>query len=264
MNKLKETLFTAAFESGEILKSYFGKEFEIESKEIISNLVTEVDKKSESKIIEIIKSVFPEHNILSEEIGAINTKNNTKWIIDPIDGTINYAHSIPLCCVSIGVEINGTIEMGMVYNPLSGEKFFAEKDKGSYLNDRKIKVSKENNLFKSLLVTGFPYDTSGNPNKPVEVFAKFVNGDIPIRRLGSAALDLCWTACGRFDGFWEYNLNPWDTAAGYLILKEAGGKITNFQGLEYSVYEKEILGTNGLIHDDMLNVISEVRDEIPY
>lgn len=264
MSKLKETLFTAAFESGEILKSYFEKEFEIESKEIISNLVTEVDKKSETKIIEIIKSEFPDHNILSEEIGALNTKNNTKWIIDPIDGTINYAHSIPLCCVSIGLEINGTIEMGIVYNPFSGEIFFAEKNKGSYLNDHKIKVSKENSLYKSLLVTGFPYDTSGNPNKPVEVFAKFVNGDIPIRRLGSAALDLCWTACGRFDGFWEYNLNPWDTAAGYLILKEAGGKITNFQGLEYSVYEKEILGTNGLIHNDMLRVISEVRDEIPY
>jgi myo-inositol-1(or 4)-monophosphatase len=264
MNKLKETLFTAASESGEILKSYFEKEFEIESKEIISNLVTEVDKKSESKIIEIIKSEFSDHNILSEEIGALNTESNVKWIIDPIDGTINYAHSIPLCCVSIGVEINGTIEMGIVYNPLSGEKFFAEKGRGSFLNDKPIKVSKENNLHKSLLVTGFPYDTSGNPNKPVEVFAKFVNGDIPIRRLGSAALDLCWTACGRFDGFWEYNLNPWDTAAGYLILKEAGGKITNFEGKEYSVYEKEILGTNRLIHDDMLKVISDVRDGIPY
>lgn len=264
MNKLKETLLTAALESGEILKQYFGKEFEIESKEIISNLVTEVDKKSESKIIEIIKSEFPDHNILSEEIGAINTQNNTKWIIDPIDGTINYAHSIPLCCVSIGVEINGVIEMGIVYNPFSGEKFFAEKNVGGFLNDKPIKVSKENNLLKSLLVTGFPYDTSGNPNKPVEVFAKFVNGDIPIRRLGSAALDLCWTACGRFDGFWEYNLNPWDTAAGSLILREAGGKITNFEGKEYSVYEKEILGTNGFIHDDMLKVISEVRDEIPY
>lgn len=259
MEKIKETLHKAALESGEILKSYFEKEFEIDSKEIISNLVTEVDKKSEAKIIKIIKSEFPEHNILSEEIGALNTDNNIKWIIDPIDGTINYAHSIPLCCVSIGVEINGTVELGIVYNPLSGEKFFAERGKGAYLNEKPIKVSNENNLQKSLLVTGFPYNTSGNPNKPVEVFARFVNSDIPIRRLGSAALDLCWTACGRFDGFWEYNLNPWDTAAGYLILKEAGGKITNFQGNEYSIYEKEILGTNGFIHDDMLKVISDVR-----
>ncbi len=264
MDKIKTTLLKAAFESGEILKTYFEKEFEIDSKEIISNLVTEVDKKSEAKIIEIIKSDFPGHNILSEEIGALDSRDNVKWIIDPIDGTINYAHSIPLCCVSIGVEIEGSVETGIVYNPLSGEKFFAEKGKGAFLNDRPIKVSNESNIKKSLLVTGFPYDTSGNPNKPVEVFAKFVNGDIPIRRLGSAALDLCWTACGRFDGFWEYSLNPWDTAAAYLILKEAGGKITDFKGDEYSIYGKEILGTNGLIHDDMLNVISDVRDGIPY
>lgn len=249
---MKNILLKAAKESGIIIKEYFEKKFIIESKDAISNLVTEVDKKSEEKIIKIIKKEFPDHNILSEEIGAINAKSEYKWIIDPIDGTINYAHSIPLCCVSIGLEKEGEIILGIVYNPMSGELFFAEKNGGAFLNDKKISVSKETNLKKSLLVTGFPYNTSGNPNKPVEVFANFVNQDIPVRRLGSAALDICWTACGRFDGFWEYNLNPWDTAAGYLIMSEAGGKITNFNGERYNIYKPEILATNGLIHNDML------------
>ena len=255
---MKELLYKAATESGKIIKEYFETKFEISSKDIISNLVTEVDKKSEGKIIEIIRTEFPDHNILSEEIGALDTDSKFKWIIDPIDGTINYAHSIPLCCVSIGVEIDREVIMGIVYNPISGESFFAEKNKGAFLNDKKISVSKEDNLKKSLLVTGFPYDTSKNPHKPVEVFAEFVNSDIPVRRLGSAALDLCWTACGRFDGFWEYNLNPWDVSAGFLILKEAGGKVSDFLGKEFSIYRKEILGTNGQIHNQMLEVIQGV------
>jgi myo-inositol-1(or 4)-monophosphatase len=252
---MKNILYKAALEAGKILKEYFEKDYGIESKDIISNLVTEVDKKSESKIIEIIKSEFPEHNILSEEIGAINTSSNVKWIIDPIDGTINYAHRIPLCCVSIGIEVEGQVIMGLVYNPLSGEQFFSEKGKGAFLNNKKINVSKQSNLKSALLVTGFPYDTGNNPNNPVSIFSKFVNMDIPVRRLGSAALDLCWTACGRFDGFWEYNLNPWDVAAGYLIVNESGGNVTGFKNNKYSIYEKEILATNGLLHNAMLEVI---------
>ncbi len=256
MNELKETLYKAVYAAGDILKTYFQKKFNIESKDIISNLVTEVDKRSEEKIIKIIKQKFPEHNILSEEIGAVGTKSPIKWIIDPLDGTVNYAHKIPIFCVSVGIEQGNEIIMGLVYNPLSNEEFFAEKGKGAYLNKKKIKVSKEKNLKKSLLVTGFPYNTGKNPMNPVKTFSKFVNRDIPVRRIGSAALDLCWTACGRFDGFWEYNLNPWDTAAGYLILKEAGGKITDFTGKKYTVYLKEILATNGLIHKQMLRVIN--------
>ncbi len=257
MNKIKETLYKAVYESGKILKSYFQKKFKIESKDVISNLVTEVDKKSEEKIINIIKSNFPDHNILSEEIGAVDAEEEIKWIIDPLDGTVNYAHSIPIFCISVGIEKDNEIFMGLVYNPISGEEFFAEKGKGAYLNKKRIKVSKENNLQKSLLVTGFPYNTSKNPNNPAKVFSKFVNMDIPVRRIGSAALDLCWTACGRFDGFWEYSLNPWDTAAGYLILKESGGMITDFKGRNYSIYCKEILATNGLIHKQMLRVINK-------
>jgi len=257
---MKNILNIAATEAGKIIENYFGKDFKIESKDIISNLVTQADKESESKIIEIIKNEFPNHSILSEEIGALDSDSSIKWIIDPIDGTINFAHSIPLCCVSIGIEKDGEIIMGIVYNPISKERFFAEKGKGAFLNDKRINVSAENNLLKSLLVTGFPYNTSNNPNKPVDVFAKFVLQDIPVRRLGSAALDICWTACGRFDGFWEYNLNPWDVAAGYLILIEAGGKITDFEGNNFSVYQKEILATNNLIHNDMLGIIKSVRD----
>jgi myo-inositol-1(or 4)-monophosphatase len=254
---MKNTLYKTAIESGKIIKEYFEGSFKIESKDIISNLVTEVDKKSEAKIIEIIKSEFPTHNILSEEIGAINTDSEVKWVIDPIDGTINYAHKIPICCVSIGIEKAGEIIYGLVYNPMSGEMFFAEKGKGAYYNDEKIFVSKENNLKKSLLVTGFPY-VSSKIDKPIKSFASFLNMDIPIRRLGSAALDLCWTALGRFDGFWEYNLNPWDVAAGYLIITEAGGKVTDFKGEKFSIYEKEILATNSLIHEQMLEVIKSI------
>jgi len=256
---MKEILYKAAIESGKIIKEYFETKFIIESKDVISNLVTEVDKKSESKIIEVIRNEFPNHNILSEEIGALDTDSDVKWIIDPIDGTINYAHSIPICCVSIGIEKKGEIILGLVYNPMNGELFFAEKGKGAFLNDKKISISKEDNLYKSLLVTGFPYDTSNNPHKPVKVFAEFVNSDIPVRRLGSAALDLCWTACGRFDGFWEYNLNPWDVAAGYLIMTEAGGVVSDFDGNNFSVYKKEILATNGLIHNHMLRMIKNVK-----
>lgn len=256
---MKNILYKSLEESGKILKEYMDKDFAVESKDIVSNLVTEVDKRSEARIIEIIKNEFPSHNILSEEIGAINEDSDVKWIIDPIDGTINYAHGIPICCVSIGIEKAGEIVMGGIYNPFSEELFFAEKGKGSYLNDKKIKVSSELNLERSLLVTGFPYSTGNNPNRPVEVFAAFVNRDIPIRRLGSAALDICWTACGRFDGFWEYNLNAWDVAAGYIILTEAGGTVTDFHGKKYSVYNKEILASNGKIHGSMLEVIRDVR-----
>ncbi len=256
---MKNTLYKALHESSSILKEYFQKDFLIESKDIVSNLVTEVDKRSEAKIIEIIRNEFPDHNILSEEIGALNAASDVKWIIDPIDGTINYAHGIPICCISIGVEVAGEIVMGGIYNPFGNELFFAEKGNGAFLNEKKIQVSGESSLAKSLLVTGFPYNTSTNPNKPAEVFTAIVNKDIPVRRLGSAALDICWTACGRFDGFWEYNLNAWDVAAGYIILTEAGGIVTDFNGGKYSVYNKEILASNGKIHNDILEVIKSVK-----
>lgn len=255
---MKNTLIKAAVESGKILRENFGGIYKISSKEVLSNLVTEIDKKSEEKIFEIIKKDFPGHYILSEEAGALKQESDFKWIIDPIDGTVNYAHSIPLTCVSIAVEKKGEIIMGVVFNPISGEFFFSEKGSGSYLNDEKISVSDCSDLRRSLLVTGFPYDSSSYKPDPVSVFKKFIMKDIPIRRLGSAALDLCWTACGRFEGFWEYNLNAWDVAAGYLILTEAGGIVTNLSGEKFSIYGKELLAVNNKeIQKAMLEIINK-------
>lgn len=254
---MKNTLIRAALESGKILKENFGGNYKISSKEVLSNLVTEIDKKSEEKIFEIIRKDFPGDYILSEEAGALIQDSEIKWIIDPIDGTVNYAHSIPLTCVSIAVEKKGDVIMGVVYNPLSGEFFFSEKGQGAFLNNDKISVSECNDLRRALLVTGFPYDSSSYKPDPVSVFKKFIMKDVPIRRLGSAALDLCWTACGRFEGFWEYNLNSWDVAAGYLILKEAGGIVTKLSGEEFSVYGKEILAVNNVeIQKAMLEIIN--------
>ena len=256
---MKNTLLKAITEAGIILKDNFGGNYKIESKDMISNLVTEIDKKSEEKIIEVIKNDFPLHNILSEEIGALTQESNYKWIIDPIDGTINYAHSIPITCISIGLEKDNEVIMGAVYNPMMNELFFAEKGQGSYFNSKQIHVSKEDNFAKALLVTGFPYDSSTNPHKPTEVFNRIVSADIPIRRLGSAALDLCWTAMGRFEGFWEYNLNAWDVAAGCIILTEAGGMLSDFDGKPLSIYQKEILATNGLIHEQLRKIIKNEK-----
>ncbi|MEZ5045794.1 MAG: inositol monophosphatase family protein [Chitinophagaceae bacterium] len=253
--KLKNTLLLALHGGAAVLKHYFEGTYEIRSKDTINNLVTEADQKSEDAIIEIIKSDFPEHFILSEEVGELSTESNYKWIIDPIDGTVNFAHGIPICCVSIGIEKDGQLLMGAVLNPFMNELFFAEKGKGATLNNKPLQVSIKNQLESACLVTGFPYRWAEIKTDPIPVFERFIRLGLPVRRLGSAALDLCWVAAGRFDGFWEYNLNPWDIAAGYLIVEEAGGRITNFHGEPYSVYDKETLATNGHIHQEMLDLI---------
>jgi myo-inositol-1(or 4)-monophosphatase len=255
--EVKNTLLRAAHAAAKILKHYFDGTFEISSKDTINNLVTEVDKKSETAIIDVIREDFPDHFILSEEIGELSTESKYKWIIDPIDGTVNFAHGIPICCISIGVEYDGQIIMGCVLNPFMNELFFAERGKGAFLNGKKIAVSKKADLESACLVTGFPYRWAAVDTDPIPVFEKFIRMGLPVRRLGSAAIDLCWVACGRFDAFWEYNLNPWDIAAGYLIIEEAGGTITNFIGDPYSVYDKETLATNGVIHQQMLDAIGK-------
>ncbi len=247
----------AAKAGGKVIADNFDGTFEISSKDTINNLVTEVDKNSETAIIDVIRASYPEHYILSEEIGALSMDSDYKWIIDPIDGTVNFAHGIPICCVSIGLEYKGELLMGVVYNPMMNELFFAEKGKGAFLNEKPIKVSAKAKLESACLVTGFPYKWVDVGADPIKVFERFIRQGLPVRRLGSAAIDLCWVACGRFDGFWEYNLNPWDIAAGYLIIAEAGGRISNFKGEAYSVYEKQTLATNGRIHEDMLRVINE-------
>ena len=252
---LKDVLLTATHEAGKIISRYFNGAFKIDHKDGINNLVTEVDKLSEDRIIEVIRAVFPAHTIISEEVGELIKKSDYQWIIDPIDGTVNFAHGIPICCVSIGLMHKNEILMGAVYNPVLNELFFAEKGKGATLNGTPIRVSVKTDFNTACLVTGFPYKWPDTTEHPIKVFERMVLEGLPVRRLGSAAIDLCWVACGRFDGFWEYNLNAWDVAAGYLVLQEAGGKITDFDGAEYNVFEKETLATNGLIHEDMLRMI---------
>jgi myo-inositol-1(or 4)-monophosphatase len=257
---LKETLFNAAEAGGIVLQHYFNnKNLQISHKEGLNNLVTEADHASETAIIETIRQSFPNHFILSEEVGELSSASEFKWIIDPIDGTINFAHGIPLCCVSIGVELNGVIIMGAVYNPFMKEFFFAEKGKGAFLNEEPLRVSLESSVLKSCLVTGFPYTYLDSPNGPLQCFDRFIRKGIPVRRLGSAALDLCWVAAGRFDGFYEHKLNAWDSAAGFLMVEEAGGKVTDFTGSPYSPYQPHILATNNLIHDEMIAWIQGLR-----
>jgi myo-inositol-1(or 4)-monophosphatase len=250
---LKETLFNAAEAGARVLQHFFNnKNLQISHKEGINNLVTEADHASEKAILDTIKSAFPDHFILSEEVGEIVMDSEYKWVIDPIDGTINFAHGIPICCVSIGVEHQGQMVLGAVYNPFLKEFYFAEKGKGATLNNEPISVSTESEVLKSCLVTGFPYTYLDHENGPLECFSRFIRKGIPVRRLGSAAMDLCWVAAGRFDGFYEHKLNAWDSAAGFLLVEEAGGKVTDYNGDAYSPYQPHILATNGKIHDEML------------
>lgn len=255
MDELKEVLLRATQEAGKIILQYFNGIFKIDHKDSINNLVTEVDKLSEDCIIKVIKGTYPTHTIISEEVGELLQVSDYQWIIDPIDGTVNFAHGIPLCCVSIGLMHKGELLLGAVYNPMMNELFFAEKGKGATLNGEKISVSKKSDFKTACLVTGFPYKWLNAASEAIKVFERMIYEGLPIRRLGSAAIDLCWVACGRFDGFWEYHLNEWDVAAGYLIVLEAGGTVTDFDGSPYNVFEKQTLATNGLIHAEMLKVI---------
>lgn len=253
---LKTTLLNAVEAGARELRRYFNNDdLGITNKEGINNWVTEADHAAEKAIIDVIRADGPDHFILSEEVGEIVTNSETKWIIDPIDGTINFASGIPICAVSIGVEQNGEMILGAVYNPFINELFFAEKGGGATLNDKKISVSKKKEVLHSCLVTGFPYTYLDMENGPLQVFERFVRKGVPVRRLGSAAIDLCWVAAGRFDGFFEHSLSPWDTAAGYLIVEEAGGKVTDMKGDKYSPYQKKLVASNGLIHDELIEVI---------
>jgi len=256
---LKTTLLNAVKAGAAELSRFFNKSFIVTNKEGINNLVTEADHASEKAILDVIYKEFPDHHILSEEAGEIIQDSNYKWIIDPIDGTVNFAHSIPLCCVSIAVEYKGEIILASVYNPIMNELFFAEKGKGATLNDKPIRVSKKQNVMNACLVTGFPYTYLDMPNGPLQIFEKLIRKGIPVRRLGSAATDLCWVAAGRFDGFYEHKLQAWDSAGGYLIVEEAGGKVTDFNGSKFSPYQPHILATNGDIHEEMLAVINNEK-----
>jgi myo-inositol-1(or 4)-monophosphatase len=227
----------------------------------VNDLVTEADHASDKAIINVIKTAYPDHFILSEEAGNITTDSEYKWIIDPIDGTINFAHGIPICCVSIGLEKAGTMIAGVVYNPFMKEFYYAEKGKGAFLNDEPISVSTNTALINACLVTGFPYTYLDSPNGPLQCFERFIRKGVPVRRLGSAAIDLCWVAAGRIDGFYEHKLNAWDSAAGFLMVEEAGGKVTDFKNDYYSPYQPHIIASNGHIHDELVKVVNDEHEQ---
>lgn len=222
------------------------------------DLVTEADLAAEKLIIERIKSHYPRHAILAEESGASVEldagKSDWKWIIDPLDGTTNYAHGYPCFCVSIAVEHAGQIELGVVYDPTRDELFAAERGQGATLNERPIRVSTIADLNSAMLCTGFPYNVRERPDFARE-FINFTMTAQAVRRDGSAALDLAYLACGRFDGFWEDGLNAWDIAAGLLLIEEAGGRVTDFRGAPLSIYTPKVLATNGLVHEAMIGVL---------
>lgn len=219
------------------------------------DLVTQFDKESQDLIVKGLIKEFPDYGILSEENISENIDAPIKWIVDPLDGTTNFAHGLPIWTITIALEVEGEVVLGVVYDPTRGEMFSAIEGSGAFLNKKRIRVSKVKKLDHALLITGFPYDIREAKDNNLNHFSNFAVRAQAVRRLGSAALDLCYTACGRFDGYWELKLSPWDQAAGSLILKEAGGKITDFQGEEFNIYGDEVLGTNGFIHRQMMKVL---------
>jgi len=243
-----------AVNAGAILKKSFNRRHDIKFKGRIDP-VTEADLKSEKFITDNIIKKYPHHEILTEEGSAVGQKSPYRWVIDPLDGTVNYSHAFPVYCVSIALVYKGEIVLGAVYDPQLDELFWARKGDGAYLNRKKIHVSGERVLKRALLATGFAYDIGTARRNNLGLFARMAKKAEGIRRLGSAALDLCWLACGRLDGFWELKLHPWDTAAAKVIVEEAGGKITRFNGEKYSIFDKEILASNGKLHPAMKKVL---------
>ena len=234
------------------------KVLHIERKTNQFDLVTNVDKRNEEYIQSEVAKIYPDHEYLGEEGASTKTTSGIRWIVDPIDGTINFAHGLPIWCVSIGVEVNGEIECGAIYDATRDELFSAIRGGGAFLNDTPIHVSKITDPGLSLYVTGFAYDIAKNEGKAIERFEAFLKRGLLVRRLGSAALDLCYVACGRFDGFFESGLSPWDSAAGKIILQEAGGKLTQYDGSDYSIYKKGIIASNSLQHEMMMEIVNSV------
>lgn len=245
-------LETLVRKAGAILREGYSKEHQVDYKGVI-DLVTEVDHKSEDFLLGEVQRDFPDHHIFSEESGVIQGSHGHVWYIDPLDGTVNYAHHIPIFCVSVAYALDGILTFGAVYDPMRDEMFLAERGKGATLNGKKTAVSSATDLQKSLLVTGFPYDAWDTEHDNFGNFVKFSKMTQGVRRLGSAALDLCYVAAGRFDGFWELALNPWDVAAGGLICEEADARVTNVSGgPDYLSAPQSIIATAPGIHDQML------------
>jgi myo-inositol-1(or 4)-monophosphatase len=245
-----------AREAGALLMEYFEQHVKIEYKGD-ADLVTVADRKSEMLIRERIKGRWPSHDILGEEQGLVDTGSDYRWYVDPLDGTTNFAHGFPVFCVSLGLEHKHRRIAGVVYDPTRDELFSAEQGSGAYLNQQRIHVSKIANLPECLVATGFPsHKRHKNPN--IHFYHQITLRTHGVRRAGSAALDLCCVASGRFEGFWEFNLNPWDTAAGVLIVEEAGGKVTDFKGGPFPLNSRETLASNGLVHAALLHEFAQI------
>jgi myo-inositol-1(or 4)-monophosphatase len=248
-----------ARDAGRVLAERFGRNLRISNKGEL-DLVTESDLASERLIIDRIKTHYPRHTILAEESGinppaAEGAQSDWRWIIDPLDGTTNYAHGYPCFCVSMGLERNGTLELGVIYDPLRDEVFAAERGQGAALNGKSIHVSPTPTLASALLCTGFPYDVRER-SQFARHFANFIMNAQGVRRDGAAALDLAYVAAGRFDGFWEEGLKPWDVAAGKLLIEEAGGRVSDYHNGPLDIFTPPILATNGLIHEQMMRVLA--------
>ncbi|MDY6792183.1 MAG: inositol monophosphatase family protein [Thermodesulfobacteriota bacterium] len=257
---VKRVAVAAAYKGARAIMPFYGRLLKINKKGAI-DLVTEADTGSEKAIIKTIRTKFPGHSILAEESGLNKGNSENQWIIDPLDGTTNFTHKLDLFSISIAFALKGKIVVGVVLNPVSGELYTAIKDNGATLNGRPVKVSAVDQISESLLVTGFPYNHQKILKALMTRFTVCLKASQGVRRLGSAALDLCFVACGRFEGFWEQNLNPWDTAAGTLIAQEAGAVVTDFSNRPFDIYQKEILATNGRIHNAMLSLL-ELKDKI--
>jgi myo-inositol-1(or 4)-monophosphatase len=257
MDRINDYLTVAletALEAGQMLKQNMDNAREISFKGIV-DLVTNFDYRAQQMIFTRLSSSFPEYDFWAEEGLSQEKGAEFRWVFDPLDGTTNYAHQFPVFCVAIALEQRRESVLGVVYDPMREEMFWAVKGKGAFLNDKRIQVSSVDDLDRSLIATGFPYDLRESEVNNIKHFNNFLTRVQAIRRCGSAELDLCYVACGRFDGFWELKLKPWDVAAGALIIKEAGGHVTNFEGEEFRCFSPDVIATNGLIHKAMKAIL---------
>ena len=250
-----EAALSAARRAGEVLRAAFGTEHSITYKGEV-DLLTEIDEQAERLIREELLGTFPTYGMLAEEGGELTGEEDVRWIVDPLDGTTNYAHQLPIFCVSIALERSGEVILGVVHDPMGEETFVAERGRGATLNGGPIKVSDTEELIRALIATGFPYDRAEMP-EALELFGRFAATTRGMRRLGSAALDLCYVASGRIDGYYERGIWPWDLAAGSVIVEEAGGELTNYRGDVLDLAGREIVASNGRLHPAMTRLIGE-------
>ena len=256
LSALRTTAIEASYAAGKILKKFFGGRLKVAEKKN-AGLVTNADLAAESAAVRVLSKSYPEFGFLTEESQPILSDSPGRWILDPLDGTTNFVHGFPMFCVSLAAEWRGKIVVGVIYHPLLDHTYVGTLGQGATLNGRKIKVSQTRKISESLLTTGFAYNRGASLHREIEVFATLNQQARAVRRPGSAALDLAYTAQGVFDGFWERNLSPWDVAAGSLILTEAGGKISDFQGNPFELTQREVLASNGALHSKLSSLVSK-------